>query len=675
MSENNSHLNQVEAFHKVVLAINSELSVENIIDLILEKAAELVGATRGSLISVDHENQHLNIVAAIGPDWTPEKQSTQLRIGQGITGKVAASGKAHLCNDTATDKSYFPLFNRVLSEMAIPVIDSDTVIGVINLDSERKNAFTEADVRMLTIFADHAVLAMRNARLYSEAEHSRLEWFQTFHNLSDGIAISRDDLIIKRCNKSFSELLELPKENIIGCTIQEILRLPLEQEPGVERFHVNEATQTPNYIEFHDSKLSRTFTLETEASTNNGHFAWLYVLRDVTNEKTMQNQLIQSEKLAALGEMIAGIAHEINNPLTTITGQAELLGILKDPGKTAAASKMILREAHRAARIVKNLLVFSRSHESEKAPVVLNELIEQTLELWNYQLRVNNIQIIKNYEPALPPILIDYYQIQQVVFNLFQNSQQAIASLQRPGTIRVKTEITPQEFVRLTLQDDGPGIQPENLKKIFNPFFTTKAVGKGTGLGLSISYGIIAAHGGHIHCDSEYGKGVVFTIELPINTGDASASLASTSENLEEVIKNLPPSRFLTIDDEPGITEFLKELIESQGHSIDVFSDGLEALKKASTEKYDIILSDIKMPNIGGVDIFKQLSEDHRKRVIFITGDYVSAGTKEFISSSGQPFVAKPFGLRELGRAITDLLNAMGSKSAIFKRPDLGLKG
>jgi len=231
-----------------------------------------------------------------------------------------------------------------------------------------------------------------------------------------------------------------------------------------------------------------------------------------------QAQLLQSAKMAAIGQLVAGVAHELNNPLTGVSGYSELLLGRDIDERSRSALKKIYNESQRAARIVKNLLSFARAQKPEKKPVFINDLITSTLELRNYELSVNNIEVKTDLDPHLPTTIADPHQLQQVFLNLINNAEQAILSNGTSGRILIKSAANSND-IYLTFSDDGPGILPDDLDKVFNPFFTTKDVGKGTGLGLSICYGIIAEHGGTISAESppkNLTHGASFTVELPV---------------------------------------------------------------------------------------------------------------------------------------------------------------
>jgi signal transduction histidine kinase len=238
---------------------------------------------------------------------------------------------------------------------------------------------------------------------------------------------------------------------------------------------------------------------------------------DVTERVRLQEQLLQADKLVSIGTLASGIAHEVNNPLGGAIGRAELLlsGDL-DPD-TRRHVQTIHDETLRAARIVRNLLSFSREHDDEKSPTSLNDVLESSIELRSYEMTASNLEIERDFQQDLPLVLADPNQLQQVFVNIIINAEHAMAEAHGRGTLAVKTSRW-RDVARVTIADDGPGIPDEILKRIFDPFFTTKPVGQGTGLGLSISYGIIQEHGADIRVSSVVGKGTTFTIELPVAT-------------------------------------------------------------------------------------------------------------------------------------------------------------
>jgi len=244
--------------------------------------------------------------------------------------------------------------------------------------------------------------------------------------------------------------------------------------------------------------------------------ACVHVTRDITKRKKMEEQLILTDRLASIGELASGIAHELNNPLTGVIGFAQLLLGKDVPDDVKEDLRVINREAQRAAEVVKNMLVFARKHAPVKQLVDINSIIEKVLELRTYEQRVSNIQVNTSLASDLPEVTADYFQLQQVFLNIIINAEHFMIEAHNRGTLTITTEKV-RDIVRASFADDGPGISKENLGHLFDPFFTTKEVGKGTGLGLSICHGIITDHGGQIYIESKLGEGATFTVELPIS--------------------------------------------------------------------------------------------------------------------------------------------------------------
>lgn len=245
---------------------------------------------------------------------------------------------------------------------------------------------------------------------------------------------------------------------------------------------------------------------------------WLAVSHDITERKKMQEQLIAQDRLASIGELTSGIAHELNNPLSSVIGFSDLLLKRDLPADVKADLNIVNREAARAANIIRNLLTFAHQQPYKKQPLYVNETIQRVLDLRAYEQKVNNIEVVTNFDSTLPLVLGDSSQLQQVFFNIVINAEFFMLEAHKKGSLTVSTEKT-EDYIRASFTDDGPGISKENLTRIFSPFFTTKEVGKGTGLGLSICHGIISEHGGRIWAESKLGEGATFIIELPIYKG------------------------------------------------------------------------------------------------------------------------------------------------------------
>ena len=397
---------------------------------------------------------------------------------------------------------------------------------------------------------------------------------------------------------------------------------------------------------------------------------WLEVYRDITGQRLIQSKMLQTEKMAALGQLVSGIAHELNNPLTSIQGYAQILLGRRGALERAGDARRISQEAERAARIVKNLLLFSRETKPERRAVNLNEVIERTLSLRAYELKLENIAVELVLDSGLPDTLADAAQLQQVVLNLIVNAEQAIvlgrSEETRHGRILIRTRRLLGDRIGMEVSDDGPGISPEVIPRIFDPFFTTKPVGVGTGLGLSIVYGIIQEHGGEVNVESHPGQGTTLAVELP------ALSVAGFSFTAEDEPATIPHAagvvplitavrpearagRILVVEDEPTVAQLIADVMTGAGHQVDTLLDSREALARLEEQHYALVICDLKMPHIDGPGIYRALVRRgslSQHRILFVTGDTMSPRTLEFLKSSGLPYLAKPFLVEELNEAV-----------------------
>jgi two-component system NtrC family sensor kinase len=373
--------------------------------------------------------------------------------------------------------------------------------------------------------------------------------------------------------------------------------------------------------------------------------------------KTTQAQLLQSEKLSAVGQFVAGVAHELNNPLTSVIGFSELLQATSTNAKEKDHLNHIVRNAIRCHKIVHSLLGFSRQHEPERKPLRLNDVADAVIEIVAYDMRVNNVALVREYDPNLPMLLGDSHQLQQVVLNIMSNARQALESFRRDGQITLRTGTT-DDRVWIRIIDNGPGISAENLKKIFDPFFTTKPQGKGTGLGLSLSYGIVQEHRGTIRAESQPGIGTEFILEFPIAENIAPASIFRPDSKPPMAIR--PPSlRLLVIDDEESILRLVQEILASEGHKVEAMTSGQAAFDQILAHDYDVILSDWKMPGLNGINLYQELLQrkpEAAQRMIFMTGDVIKESFQQFLKQYARTCLPKPFALREFHAAIAGIL-------------------
>ncbi len=372
-----------------------------------------------------------------------------------------------------------------------------------------------------------------------------------------------------------------------------------------------------------------------------------------------KHKLLQSDKLALLGEMLSGVAHEINNPLTAIRGYSELLSKEESLSKEHhEMTEKILRSADRSRKIIQGLLSFARRTKLEKEEIDITEVIERVIQHREYDLKINNIEVIRDYEENMPVIVADPNQMEQVFLNIVNNAFDSLVTSGAIGKLRIVTRIFEDFWLQIEFIDNGPGIKQSDRNKVFEPFFTTKEVGKGTGLGLSVSYGIIKEHGGDLYVDETYDGGAKFVIRLPAVAMPQATTRPSTEETPSELLEM--QGRILVVDDEDDIVDFLHAALSSKGFVVDRVSDGEEAYRMATSTPYDVVISDVRMPGLmDGRRFYDTLSMNRpeiAEHFIFMSGDIMEEETANFLRQSGRGFLLKPFSVHDLYKAVEKTL-------------------
>jgi PAS domain S-box-containing protein len=366
--------------------------------------------------------------------------------------------------------------------------------------------------------------------------------------------------------------------------------------------------------------------------------------------------LLQSEKIADMGRLLAGVAHELNNPLSVVLGQATLLRDQVAGRPEARRAEAIQAAAERCARIVRSFLALARQEPQSRAAVDVCQLLEETGELLRYPLRVDGVELRVELPTGAPPMLADAHQLQQVLINLATNAQHALKATASPRrlTLAARHDAAAHRM-RIEVSDNGPGISDDVQARIFEPFFTTKPQGEGTGLGLSLCRGIVESHGGTMWVESRPGTGATFVIELPVEL----PAPALLGPELRAIPAPTPVSKVLVADDEDGLRELLGEILSADGHDVTLVSDGTAALEKLAREPFDLVLSDMRMPGLDGPALYKAAVERNpalSRRFVFLTGDVLGPRTRAFLEQVDCRHVAKPFQLSEIRALVHDAL-------------------
>jgi two-component system NtrC family sensor kinase len=369
--------------------------------------------------------------------------------------------------------------------------------------------------------------------------------------------------------------------------------------------------------------------------------------------ETQREALFQTEKIAAMGQLLAGVSHELNNPLSTIVGYTQLLRLRAGSGPMAEQLEKIEKSAERCTRIVTNFLALARQYPPERQIIDLNQLVQDAVELLAYPLRIDGVVVVRRLASDLPQLSADPHQIQQVVVNLLTNAHQALRDVSTPRRLVLTTRYDRvADRVVLEVADNGPGVPADVRGRVFDPFFTTKAPGQGTGLGLSLCRGIIDAHEGALRLEPSPGGGATFVVELPAGAPADTPDAGRAAPRPEMT----PTRTILVVDDEPDVAELLAEALLLDGHRVDTANNGAAALMRIRDASYDLVFSDMKMPGMSGIELYDEIARRWpglERRMIFVTGDNLNPTIRQFLDRTSAFSVSKPFEIGVIRRLVS----------------------
>ncbi len=609
----------------------------SVVELVARALTELLRPDRLSIVLLDVETNRL----AVAYDSAPVPAVTDDPLLQ----LALRRGPLAFTRDVAAEAARLGV---ELGEAApaswsgAPLIAGGRAIGAVSLAAARAGAFGEAEQIIIAAVVAQAAIALENARLVELLSSGKREWERTVDAITQAICILDARGVVRRANRIFAGLL--------GTAVTALPGRPwLGLLPPVWADSVMRALADPGKTSV-EVRAGERILLLTAYPTTEADGGTVLVFEDQTEKRRLQEQLIQSEKMSAIGQLIAGVAHDLNNPLASVVGFSDFLAEAGEvPPRLAEPLQVIRQEAERAATIVKNLLSFARRQEGERRRQPIKAILESTLQLLANQLMASRIEATLRVEPGLPDVEVNGNQIKQVFVNVINNGAQAIAETGQGGRIWVTAKLW-LDGVAVSVTDSGPGIPEEIAARVFEPFFTTKPEGKGTGLGLSICQGILKEHGGRLTLEAKPGAGATFIVELPGTTPPAAEP-----ERAAEPGAPARKLRVLVVDDEPPILHYMSATLESWGHTVEVASDGQYALERALAGAFDVIICDLRMPHLGGREMYHKLArQDPRtaERVIFATGDTVRGDTLRFLESLGRPYLHKPFTLAELRQVL-----------------------
>jgi two-component system, NtrC family, sensor kinase len=656
---------ELTVLYSIGKSVSSLLDLEEVLVRIVEAGVYITRAEEGFLLLRDSQADELYLRAAKN---LGEQRAQKLRmpIDDSIAGQVIRTGKP-IRLDKATQGAPLKIKTGFLvrSILQVPLIVGNTVIGVLAVDNQQvERVFSENDQYLLSALADYAAIAIDNARLYQQVKTSEERYRELFANAYDLIFTLDRELRITSINKVGPELIGYAEEQLVGHSLRE-LTVPEAWVPAARAFGNLMMGQSVAPFELRLRRRDDEIVILEVSARWASEGSFHCIARNMTERRRLEEQLLRSEKLSAIGQLVAGVAHELNNPLTSISGFTQLM--LRGNNLAEQVREDLTHigtQAERAGKIVQNLLVFAREHKPQRLLADLNDVLRSTLSLRAYQLRVDNIRVDQQLDANLPQTVADSFQLQQVFLNLINNAHQAMVEHGNPGVLTLKSSVAAATTeraaqLRIAISDTGIGIAQASLSKIFDPFYTTKPVGQGTGLGLSICFGIVQEHGGRIWAESELGFGTTMFVELPVLSQAIDGGAPNLNGSAGTAHDQQPSCRVLVVDDEEPVALLLSRLLHDLGHLPTVATSGAIALDLLERNSFDMVLTDVKMPGMSGFDLFDaicQRDSDLANRVVFVTGDTLTHTTQMRLAEIGNPYLAKPFAIDRLESTVRALL-------------------
>ena len=673
--ENRRLLWELQTINEIADGISRSLELDDILTGALQRIVKAFDAVGASIRLLDERTERYEIAASVGPS---KAQPFWEESDAWLTAQVIETRAAVVVEDM---KPQPPVggAGSIRSGISLPLLAGTDLLGVLTLGAAIPRRFELADERLLAIIAGQIVVALQNARLHDSVRNGKQEWERTFDAISDPIAVFDRHGRLLRGNTALAALLGRSVTDIRGaacadvglcgggcpaCAVGQALLLDDVAPAAITRAEITRSddqilsvttfpvdgfaagasvVQVAKNVTEETRSARQLRTLSDELSIANAQLT-----ATLDRLKSTQAQLLQAEKLSAIGQLVAGVAHELNNPLTSVIGFAQLLETEWRSGDTPRSAeamghdlRRIAEESGRAASIVRNLLAFARRQTAARVPQDVTDLVERVLTLRSYELRLNSIELITEFEPALPRVIADGGQLQQALLNLVLNAERAMRG-RSSRRLTVGARFDPRAgAIELSVADTGHGIDHQNLTRIFDPFFTTRDVGEGTGLGLSICYGIVRDHGGQIVVASKVQVGTTFTILLPARLDVPDPSVGP----------------ILVAHLDHGERDFLAAALGAWGYEVvatDHAADALERYRRgglaAALVDRGILAADLEAWRTA------RAADERRVPLVVMSMAADDGDVERFGHAQANAVLAPPFQLRSLNAALTALL-------------------
>ena len=659
--------------------ISSTLNIEEVYERFALEAKKLIPSDRIIINLINREEGTITNAYVSGTEVAGRRPGDVIPLRGSLNEKIMSTRKSVLIQTEDPEElaGRFPTLLTTLqaglrSMMSVPLLSQDQVIGVLHFRSGQPKAYTQKDIKLAESIAAQIAGAIANAQLFAQRRRaeealqaSEEKYRLLIQNSNDAIFIAQDGVI---------KFPNLKAEELFGYSAAELAKIPFvnhvhpDDRAMVAERHKKrlEGQKLPSTYPF---RIINRLDEESWVEINSVFILWegkpatLNFLRDITENRKLEAQFLQAQKMEAVGTLAGGIAHDFNNLLMGIQGHTSLMILDLDPShRHYKMLKSMEEQVKSGADLTWQLLSFARGGKNEVKPADLNTIIKKSSTMFGRAKK--EISIGKSLQQDLWPVEVDRGQIEQVLLNLYVNAWQAMPSggslfLETKNVVLDENDVKPfnaqpGNYVKTSVTDTGVGMDEKTRKRIFEPFFTTKEMGRGTGLGLATVYGIITGHGGFINVYSQKGHGATFTIYLPASEKKVEKEKKASAQLLKGT------ETILLVDDEEVVINVSRMLLEAMGYKVFMARSGQEALAvyKARNEEIHLVIMDMIMPGMGGenaIDILRTINPE--LKVILSSGYSLDGQATRIMDRGCQGFIQKPFGARELSQKIREVLD------------------
>jgi two-component system NtrC family sensor kinase len=666
-SQLDRRISELFSLQELSYVLSESIQLDRIVDQVVRYAGRFL-QTDGAIVVLadDTRGQTLRVVAAAGTLEALQGQVAE-PADAGLVRFAISRERIEVAQGAAEGSVKLIAGTSVRSAAVAPLRSQGVTMGALAVADRQGGPFTTEDLWLLSTVATNASVVLANSRLYEIVRQSKEEWETAFNALTEGIAVVGPDGVVLRANRALAALAEVGESELVGLNFCETLFGAADAVGDLIRGAYQGQRTAPLVVRMERNQrvlrlTAAPFADQPGRSEGAGTRPVVILVEDVTEQRILEAQLIQNDKMASIGQLVSGVAHELNNPLTSIAGLTELLlERAPHPDFPHEHLRVIHDQAERAGRIVRNLLTFARKGVAEKAAVDLNDVASRTSLLIVYELQLHGIELESDLSPEPVVVLGDRYELQQVLLNLVNNAVHAVSQLEpgRPRRIRLETRLRGGMAI-LRVRDSGDGVPPHLVSYLFTPFFTTKAPGEGTGLGLSLSYGLVKAHGGVLDYETPAEGGTEFRITLPAYQAPDGLPPAESPR----ARAGSTAYRVLVVDDDPAVHRMVSALFTPQGAVVEAVRSGSQGIRMLKERDFDLVVADA-MAAVGPDQLFVQAvtaecPELCGRLVLAVSGN---GDLPDAAAEAGARGARKPFNLRELNAVAQEIFASTPPRS------------